>query len=86
LRPLRIARRFRLCLSKTRFAGDVTMPKGTKIVRKSWTTQSLKRLKEHSRRGTPIQVISKELHRTTFALRRQASRMGIPIGERSAAH
>jgi hypothetical protein len=62
------------------------MLKGKKIIRKSWTTQSLKRLKEHSRRGTPIQAISKELHRTTLALRRQASRMGIPIGERSATH
>lgn len=56
-----------------------------KIVRKSWTTQSLKRLKEHSRQRTPIQAISRELDRTTYALRRQASRMGIPIGERSAA-
>ena len=57
-----------------------------KIVRKSWTTQSLKRLKEHSGRGTPIKAISTELDRTAYALRQQASRMGIPIGERSAAH
>jgi hypothetical protein len=57
-----------------------------RIVRKSWTTQSLKRLKEHSRQGTPIRAISTELDRTAYALRRQASRMGIPIGERSAAH
>ena len=62
------------------------MPNGAKIIRKSWTTQSLKRLKEHSRRGTPIQAISKELERTSGALRRQASRMGIPLGERSATH
>ena len=57
-----------------------------KMVRKSWTTWSLKRLKEHSRQGTPIQAISTELDRTAYALRRQASRLGIPIGERSAAH
>jgi hypothetical protein len=57
-----------------------------KILRKSWTTQSLKRLEEHSRRGTPIKAISTELNRTAYALRRQASRMGIPIGERSAVH
>jgi hypothetical protein len=69
---------------KSDLPGAAKMPKGTKIIRKSWTTQSLKRLKEHSRRGTPIQSISKELHRTSGALRQQASRMGIPIGERSA--
>jgi hypothetical protein len=59
------------------------MAKGKKIKRKPWTMQSLKRLQEYSEKGTPIRVISKELERTVGALRQQAFRMGIPIGERS---
>ena len=62
------------------------MQRDAKIIRRSWTTLGLKKLQEHSRRGTPIQAVSKELERTSGALRRQASRMGIPLGERSAAH
>jgi hypothetical protein len=57
--------------------------KGKKLIRKAWTTQSLKRLQEHSERGTPIGVISKEMQRTIGALRQQAFRLGIPLGERS---
>jgi hypothetical protein len=50
------------------------MPNGAEIIRKSWTTQSLKRLQDHSRRGTPIRAMSQELERTSGALRRPASR------------
>jgi hypothetical protein len=57
-----------------------------KITRKSWTTQNLKKLQEHSERGTPIRAISKEMQRTIGALRQQAFRMGIPLGERSSTH
>jgi hypothetical protein len=59
------------------------MPKGARVTRKSWTTQSLRKLKEHSRRGTPVGAISKEMERTIGALRQQAFRMGIPLGERA---
>lgn len=57
------------------------MAKGTRITRRSWTTQSLRKLEEHSKRGTPVGAISKELQRTIGALRQQAFRMGIPLGE-----
>jgi hypothetical protein len=59
------------------------MAKGKKLRRKSWTTQSLRRLQEHSKRGTPIGAISRELERTIGALRQQAFRMKIPLGERA---
>jgi hypothetical protein len=57
------------------------MPKKGKIVRKSWTTESLRQLNAHSRKRTPIAVISKQMQRTIGALRQQAFRMGIPLGE-----
>jgi hypothetical protein len=41
---------------------------------------------QHSERETPIKVISRGMERTVGALRQQAFRMGIPIGERSADH
>jgi hypothetical protein len=63
--------------------GRFMAAKGKKLIRKAWTTQSLKRLQEHSKRGTPIGVISKEMQRTIGALRQQAFRLGIPLGERS---
>jgi hypothetical protein len=66
--------------------GAIMGAKGKKIKRRSWTVPSLRRLQDHSERGTPIKVISKEMERTVGALRQQAFRMGIPIGERSADH
>jgi hypothetical protein len=62
------------------------MAKGKKIKRKSWTTQSLRKLQEHSKRGTPIGAISREMERTIGALRQQAFRLGIPLGARSKQH
>jgi hypothetical protein len=62
------------------------MGKRKKLIRKSWTTDSLRRLKLHSAKGTPISAISKEMERTIGALRQQAFRMGIPLGERAKPH
>jgi hypothetical protein len=62
------------------------MGKRKKLMRKAWTTEGLRRLKAHSERGTPIGEISKEMHRTIGALRQQAYRMRIPLGERSNHH
>jgi hypothetical protein len=62
------------------------MGRSKKLIRRAWTTQSLRKLKDHSRKGTPIGVISLEMERTIGALRQQAFRMGIPLGERSKPH
>jgi hypothetical protein len=62
------------------------MGKRKKLMRKAWTTEGLRRLKVHSERGTPIGDISREMQRTIAALRQQAYRMRIPLGERSNHH
>jgi hypothetical protein len=62
------------------------MRKPKKLIRKAWTTQSLRKLKMHSEKGTPIAAVSKEMERTIGALRQQAFRMGIPLGERAKPH
>ena len=54
-----------------------------KIVRKSWTQKGLRKLRAHSKNGTPIAAICKEMQRTKGALRQQAFRLGIPLGERA---
>jgi hypothetical protein len=81
-----IARGIGACLLSPPLCGGCGMAKGKKLIRRSWTTQSLRRLQEHSQRGTPIRAISKEMERTMGALRQQAFRMGIPLGERSKEH
>ena len=59
------------------------MPRRKKVIRRAWTTEHLRQLKQHSEHGTPIGVISKEMQRTIGALRQQAFRIGIPLGERA---
>jgi hypothetical protein len=53
-----------------------------RLVRRAWTTDGLRKLKAHSKSGTPIAVVSRELRRTIPALRQQAYRLQIPLGER----
>jgi len=70
------------------FAGLIMLLAGApmtkrKIIRKSWTTQTLRELQEHSKRGTPVDAISQEMQRTIGALRQQAFRMKIPLGARA---
>jgi hypothetical protein len=62
------------------------MGKPKKITRRAWTTQSLLKLKEHSRKRTPIRAVSKEMERSIGALRQAAFRMGISLGERAKHH
>jgi hypothetical protein len=54
----------------------------SKLVRRPWTTEGLRKLKAHSENGTPIAVVSRELERTIGALRQQAYRLQIPLGRR----
>jgi hypothetical protein len=61
------------------------MGKRKRLIRRAWTTEGLRKLNAHSENGTPIRDISREMHRTIPALRQQAYRMRISLGERRRA-
>ncbi|MCK1406048.1 hypothetical protein [Bradyrhizobium sp. 76] len=48
--------------------------------RREWTAADLRSLKAHSKSRTPVVKISKEMKRTTGALRQKALVLGIGLG------
>nr|WP_295847098.1 hypothetical protein [Tardiphaga sp.] len=53
-----------------------------KLVRREYTKEDVKTLKEHSKAQTPLEKISKAMKRTGGSLRQKAIKLGIPLGHR----
>ena len=53
-----------------------------KLVRREYTKEDVKTLKEHSKAQTPLEKISKAMKRTGGSLRQKAITLGIPLGHR----
>ena len=53
-----------------------------KLVRREYTKEDVKTLKEHSKAQTPLVKISKLMKRTGGSLRQKAIKLGIPLGHR----
>ena len=53
-----------------------------KLVRREYTKEDVKTLKEHSKAQTPLEKISKAMKRTSGSLRQKAIKLGIPLGHR----
>ncbi len=53
-----------------------------KLVRREYTKEDVKLLKEHSKAQTPLEKISKAMKRTGGSLRQKAIKLGIPLGHR----
>ena len=49
--------------------------------REPWTKAELQALKKHSKEGTPMKRLAKEFGRTQAALRAQAHKLGIGLGQ-----
>jgi hypothetical protein len=49
---------------------------------KPWSASDKRELKKHSRAKTPVSAISKAMKRTVGALRQQAIKLGLPLGDR----
>ena len=57
------------------------MAKATKrVVRKEWTKDDVRELKNHSKAKTPVVKISKAMKRTVGALRQKALNLGLGWG------
>jgi len=52
------------------------------VVRREWSAQDERKLREHSKSKTPVKDISKALKRTPGALRQKARSLGISLGHR----
>ena len=53
-----------------------------KLVRREYTKEDVKTLKEHSKAQTPLVKIAKAMKRTGGSLRQKAIKLGIPLGHR----
>ena len=53
-----------------------------RVVRRDWTRDEVKELKNHSKDKTRVKAISRALKRTPGALRQKAYALGIPLGHR----
>ncbi len=51
-----------------------------KVTRRAWTKEDCRALKAHSKARTPVVKISKDMKRTTGAVRQQAFKLGIGLG------
>ena len=51
-----------------------------KPVRKPYTAADVKVLKQHSKAGTPVSKISKQMKRSVGSLRQKALKLGIGLG------
>jgi hypothetical protein len=49
---------------------------------KSWTTDDLKELKQHSREKTPVAKIASAMKRTEATIRTKAYQLGFSVGHR----
>jgi hypothetical protein len=57
------------------------MAKATKrVLRKEWTKDDVRELKNHSKAKTPVVKISKAMKRTVGALRQKALNLGLGLG------
>ena len=56
--------------------------KARKTKRKAWTKAHSAELRKHSKARTPVVKISKAMKRTIGALRQQALKLGIGLGQR----
>jgi hypothetical protein len=55
-----------------------------RIVRRDWTREDVKALRQHSKDKTRVKTISRALKRSPGALRQKARALGIPLGHRRA--
>jgi len=55
---------------------------GRKMERRTWTKEDQRELRAHSKAKTPVTAISKGMRRTIGALRQQALKLGISLGDR----
>src|ERR1700712_102301 len=69
---------------RTQLRIGATMAKAAKkkLVRREYTKEDVKTLKEHSKAQTPLEKISKAMKRTGGSLRQKAIKLGIPLGHR----
>ncbi|MCK1543363.1 hypothetical protein IVB12_15715 [Bradyrhizobium sp. 179] len=56
------------------------MSKAAKRTRRVWTKDDLRALKRHSKEGTKVARVSKELKRSVGALRAKAHELGVGLG------
>jgi hypothetical protein len=57
------------------------MPKAAKKpTRRTWTKDDVRALKRHSKEGTKVTRVSRELKRTVGALRAKAHSLGVGLG------
>jgi hypothetical protein len=61
-----------------------TIARRKRVVRRDWTRDEVKELRQHSRNETRVKTISRALKRTPAALRHKAHALGIPLGHRRA--
>jgi hypothetical protein len=59
-----------------------TIARRKRVVRRDWTRDEVKELRQHSRNETRVKTISRALKRTPAALRHKAHALGIPLGHR----
>jgi hypothetical protein len=53
-----------------------------RVIRRDWTRDEVKELKNHSKDKTRVKAISRALKRTSGAVRQKAYALGIPVGHR----
>ena len=54
-----------------------------RVIRREWTRDEVKELKNHSKNKTPVKTVSRVLKRTPAALRQKAYALGISLGHRN---
>src|SRR6188768_2056581 len=69
-------------LFNSRIGATMAKAAKKKLVRREYTKEDVKTLKEHSKAQTPLEKISKAMKRTGGSLRQKAIKLGIPLGHR----
>jgi hypothetical protein len=54
-----------------------------RVIRRDWTRDEVKELKEHSKGKTPVKTVSRAMKRTPGSLRQKAYALGISLGHRN---
>jgi hypothetical protein len=60
----------------------MAIAKRRRAVRRDWTRDEVKELRNHSKDKTSVKAISRALKRTPAAVRQKAYALGIPVGHR----
>jgi hypothetical protein len=67
-------------VAKTAKKTNMKAANSKRVTRRAWTKDDVRTLKAHSRSKTPVIKISKQMKRTTGALRQKAFGLGISLG------